>query len=294
MRHRRGHRRQQHRSRPHRRAQPPRISRLRFGRSGRAQSAASRACAASAGWPNWPRMRRPPAWPPTAASPTPAGPRTAYPPSAMLTRTFPAVWRWCITASSKTSPRSSRSWSLRGYVFTSDTDTEVIAHLIQDTLKVTPDLFEAVRLTTHRLVGAYAIAVLREGDERIVVARNGAPLLLGLGEGGNYAASDAAALLQVTRTHGLSGRRRHRRTAPRRRAHCSPGWRRARAAQLRVEPVGRRRRARPVSPLHAEGNLRAAAGAGQHPGDDRRRRRPVAQPVRRRRAGVPSRTPRAC
>jgi glutamine---fructose-6-phosphate transaminase (isomerizing) len=89
---------------------------------------------------------------------------------------------------------------MRGYVFTSDTDTEVVAHLIQDTLKVTPDLFEAVRLTTHRLVGAYAIAVLREGDERIVVARNGAPLLLGLGDGGNYAASDAAALLQVTRT----------------------------------------------------------------------------------------------
>ncbi len=89
---------------------------------------------------------------------------------------------------------------MRGYVFTSDTDTEVVAHLIQDTLKATPDLFEAVRLTTHRLVGAYAIAVLREGDERIVVARNGAPLLLGLGDGGNYAASDAAALLQVTRT----------------------------------------------------------------------------------------------
>jgi glucosamine--fructose-6-phosphate aminotransferase (isomerizing) len=88
----------------------------------------------------------------------------------------------------------------RGYVFTSDTDTEVVAHLIQDTLKTTPDLFDAVRLTTNRLVGAYAIAVLREGDDRIVVARNGAPLLLGLGQGANFAASDAAALLQVTRT----------------------------------------------------------------------------------------------
>jgi glucosamine--fructose-6-phosphate aminotransferase (isomerizing) len=88
----------------------------------------------------------------------------------------------------------------KGYVFTSDTDTEVVAHLVQETLKKTPDLFEAVRLTTNRLVGAYAIAVLKEGEDRIVVARNGAPLLLGLGEGGNYAASDAAALLQVTRT----------------------------------------------------------------------------------------------
>jgi glucosamine--fructose-6-phosphate aminotransferase (isomerizing) len=87
----------------------------------------------------------------------------------------------------------------KGYVFTSDTDTEVIAHLLQETLKKTPDLFEAVRLTTNRLMGAYAIAVIKEGEDRIVVARNGAPLLLGLGEGGNYAASDAAALLQVTR-----------------------------------------------------------------------------------------------
>ena len=89
-----------------------------------------------------------------------------------------------------------------GYVFTSDTDTEVIAHLIQQTLKSTPELFAAVRIATARLVGAYAIAVLREWDDCIVVARHGAPLLLGLGEGengGNYAASDASALLQVTR-----------------------------------------------------------------------------------------------
>ena len=88
----------------------------------------------------------------------------------------------------------------KGYAFTSDTDTEVVAHLIQEALKSSPDLFEAVRLSTLRLVGAYAIAVLKEGEERVIVARNGAPLLLGLGEQGNYAASDATALLQVTRT----------------------------------------------------------------------------------------------
>jgi glucosamine--fructose-6-phosphate aminotransferase (isomerizing) len=86
-----------------------------------------------------------------------------------------------------------------GYAFTSDTDTEVIAHLIRHTLKSTPDLLDAVRLAKTRLIGAYAIAVLREWDDRIVVARHGAPLLLGLGEDGNYAASDASALLQVTR-----------------------------------------------------------------------------------------------
>ena len=86
-----------------------------------------------------------------------------------------------------------------GYVFSSDTDTEVIAHLIKETLKSSADLFEAVCRTTKRLVGAYAIAVLHEGTDRVIVARQGAPLLLGLGEGGNYAASDASALLQVTR-----------------------------------------------------------------------------------------------
>jgi glucosamine--fructose-6-phosphate aminotransferase (isomerizing) len=86
-----------------------------------------------------------------------------------------------------------------GYVFTSDTDTEVIAHLVHHILKTTPDLFEAVRLATARFHGAYAIAVIHEGEQRIVVARHGAPLLLGLGSDGNYAASDASALLQVTR-----------------------------------------------------------------------------------------------
>src|SRR5208283_3841127 len=87
-----------------------------------------------------------------------------------------------------------------GYIFTSDTDTEAIAHLVEHTLKTVPDLLEAVRLATARLVGAYAIAVLKEGEERILVARHGAPLLLGLGKDGVYAASDASALLQVTRT----------------------------------------------------------------------------------------------
>ena len=87
-----------------------------------------------------------------------------------------------------------------GYVFVSDTDSEAIAHLIAHTLKTTPDLFAAVRLACRQLLGAYAIAVLREGEESIVVARNGAPLLLGLAEDGCYAASDASALIAVTRT----------------------------------------------------------------------------------------------
>jgi glucosamine--fructose-6-phosphate aminotransferase (isomerizing) len=87
-----------------------------------------------------------------------------------------------------------------GFEFSSDTDTEVIAHLISSHLRENPDLFEAVCRSVGELRGAYAIAVMEEArPERLIVCRNGAPLLLGLGENGIYAASDASALLQVTR-----------------------------------------------------------------------------------------------
>ena len=90
--------------------------------------------------------------------------------------------------------------SAQGYVFTSDTDTESIAHLIEATLKSEPDLFTAVRLACSRLVGAFAIAVIDQRQpNKVVVAREGSPLLLGVSDSGNYAASDASALLQVTR-----------------------------------------------------------------------------------------------
>ncbi|RPJ48871.1 MAG: glutamine--fructose-6-phosphate transaminase (isomerizing) [Betaproteobacteria bacterium] len=86
-----------------------------------------------------------------------------------------------------------------GYQFVSDTDTEVIAHLVHLHLVRCGDLFEAVRLSLRELVGAYAIAVINAADPaRLVVARMGAPLLLGLGTGENFAASDASALVQVT------------------------------------------------------------------------------------------------
>jgi len=88
----------------------------------------------------------------------------------------------------------------QGYVFTSDTDTESIAHLIEATLKREPDLFTAVQIACRRLVGAYAIAVIDHSQPgKVVVAREGSPLLLGVSDSGNYAASDASALLQVTR-----------------------------------------------------------------------------------------------
>jgi len=90
--------------------------------------------------------------------------------------------------------------SLAGYQFDSDTDTEVVAHLIHLYWKQDGDLFAAVQKAVAELRGAYAIAVLSEKNpETLTVARKGAPLLLGLGKGENFAASDASALLQVTK-----------------------------------------------------------------------------------------------
>jgi len=88
-----------------------------------------------------------------------------------------------------------------GYEFTSETDTEVIAHRIHFHLKSTNDLFKAVRATVAELEGAYALAVISQKDpDRIVLARQGCPVVIGLGQDENFVASDIAALLPVTRT----------------------------------------------------------------------------------------------
>ncbi len=85
----------------------------------------------------------------------------------------------------------------RGYVFTSQTDTEVIAHLVHSLY--TGDLLEAVQQALPRLRGAYAIAVFcRDEPQRVVGARHGSPLILGVGVGENFLASDAMALAGVT------------------------------------------------------------------------------------------------
>src|SRR6202012_2326874 len=87
-----------------------------------------------------------------------------------------------------------------GYQFTSETDTEVIAHRIHRHLQTVSDLFKAVRATVAELEGAYALAVVSEEDpDRLIVAREGCPVVLGLGVEENFVASDVAALLPVTR-----------------------------------------------------------------------------------------------
>ncbi|MEJ0036304.1 MAG: glutamine--fructose-6-phosphate transaminase (isomerizing) [Gammaproteobacteria bacterium] len=87
-----------------------------------------------------------------------------------------------------------------GYTFTSETDTEVIAHRIHHHLETMKDLFKAVRATVAELEGAYALAVVSESDpERIILAREGCPVVIGVGIDENFVASDVAALLPVTR-----------------------------------------------------------------------------------------------
>ncbi|MFI7838846.1 glutamine--fructose-6-phosphate transaminase (isomerizing) [Pseudomonas asiatica] len=86
-----------------------------------------------------------------------------------------------------------------GYVFTSQTDTEVIVHLIHHTLKSIPDLTDALKAAVKRLHGAYGLALISaKQPDRLVAARSGSPLVIGLGLGENFLASDQLALRQVT------------------------------------------------------------------------------------------------
>ena len=86
-----------------------------------------------------------------------------------------------------------------GYSFSSDTDTEVIAHLLTHKLKEQPDLTAALKATVKELHGAYGLAVINaQQPDRLVAARSGSPLVIGLGLGENFLASDQLALRQVT------------------------------------------------------------------------------------------------
>jgi len=88
----------------------------------------------------------------------------------------------------------------KGRKFSSETDTEIIAHLVQEELGPRTSTFNALKKALHRLHGSYAIALLNENEpDRFYVARSGSPLVLGLGKGANYVASDVPALLPYTK-----------------------------------------------------------------------------------------------
>ncbi len=84
----------------------------------------------------------------------------------------------------------------RGHTFSSETDTEVIAHLLEE--EYTGDLFQAMKAVLPKLSGSYALLVMAEGDDRIIAARESSPLVLGVGDGEMFAASDMTPLLDHT------------------------------------------------------------------------------------------------
>ncbi|QLB13813.1 glutamine--fructose-6-phosphate transaminase [Bisgaardia hudsonensis] len=87
----------------------------------------------------------------------------------------------------------------KGYIFSSQTDTEVIAHLIEWEMRSSETLLDAVKKVVPQLIGAYGMAVIDSNDpEHLIAARSGSPLVIGLGIGENFLASDQLALLSVT------------------------------------------------------------------------------------------------
>ena len=88
----------------------------------------------------------------------------------------------------------------RGHVFLSDTDSEVFIHFIEDIQEeVNCSLDEAVRLAMHKIVGAYAIAIMsKDNPEQLIVARKGSPLVIGMGKNEYFVASDATPIIEYT------------------------------------------------------------------------------------------------
>lgn len=89
-----------------------------------------------------------------------------------------------------------RELSARGHRFLSETDTEVVAHLIEE--KYTGNLFSAVQDVVPHLRGSFALLVIAAGEQRIIAARNASPLVIGIGDGEFFAASDMTPILEYT------------------------------------------------------------------------------------------------
>ena len=87
-----------------------------------------------------------------------------------------------------------------GYVFRSQTDTEVVVHMIDKYLKKTGDILSAVNMAVSRLRGAYALGIISKAEpDKIIAVRKESPLIVGIGEGENFFASDIPAILEYTR-----------------------------------------------------------------------------------------------
>jgi glucosamine--fructose-6-phosphate aminotransferase (isomerizing) len=88
----------------------------------------------------------------------------------------------------------------KGHVFNSETDTEIVAHLVDEFIREGHSFLDAVRITMDKIKGSYALGILYEGDETCLIgARNEAPLVIGLGENEYFIASDVPPILSYTR-----------------------------------------------------------------------------------------------
>src|ERR1700761_2389988 len=89
----------------------------------------------------------------------------------------------------------------KGHVFKSDTDTEVLIHLVEDIQKETGfDLLESVRITLNKVIGAYAIVIMSADEpNELIAARKGSPMVIGVGEGEYFVASDATPIVEYTK-----------------------------------------------------------------------------------------------
>ncbi|MDD1696652.1 MAG: glutamine--fructose-6-phosphate aminotransferase, partial [Methanoregula sp.] len=86
----------------------------------------------------------------------------------------------------------------RGHIFRSETDTEVVAHLVEEEFASEKDLFSAVQRTIPLLKGSYALLVIATGEDRIISARYASPLVIGVGDGEFFAASDMTPVIDHT------------------------------------------------------------------------------------------------
>ena len=153
----------------------------------------------------------------------------------------------------------------KGAKFGTETDTEVVAHLVTEEMKNGRSPAEAVEAALPRLRGAFALAFLFAGEDDLLIgARKGSPLAIGYGDGEMYLGSDAIALAPFTDTityledGDWAVLTRNERRSPRRQGQQG----RARGAQ--VVGVGVPRRQGQLSPLHGEGNPRAAGSRRPH------------------------------